>query len=375
MMDGKMLKGYYIHFNARDTLGVSNKIDMQLKEMRKYSIVEEIDIRLATKSLIRNITGVLPFGSLAWDYAEAYQKVEKPDYIYIRKINGDRKLYLFLKHIRRDFPNCKILIEIHTYPYYQNMLKSVSGIVFLIKDYINYRKIAKLIDRIVTFSDDQEIFHVPTIQTINGIDVQSVCPVEKLREKDSKEISMIAVAMMGKYHGYERIFNGLKEYYEHGGSHDFQFHIVGEGSVKNEYMKLVKELGIEKHVVFWGVKMGEDLHEIYCKADLAISTLAWYKVGIKRSSALKVREYLAKGLPVVTGCREDAFDGSDTQYYCQFPNDSSNIDMLKVEKFYHQIYDGVERSQVISDVRKFAMKHVDIQVAMKPVMDFLIESK
>lgn len=368
-----MLKGYYIHFNARDTLGVSNKIDMQLREMRKYSIVEEIDIRLATKSLIRNIIGVLPFGSLAWDYAEAYQKVDKPDYIYIRKINGDRKLYLFLKHIRRDFPNCKILIEIHTYPYYKNMLKSASGIIFLIKDYFNYRKISKLIDRIVTFSDDKEIFHVPTIRVINGIDVQSVCPVKKLQGKDTNEISMIAVAMMGKYHGYERVFNGLKEYYDHGGDHNFQFHIVGDGPPKNMYIGLVKQLGLEEHVVFWGVRSGEELHKIYCKADLAVSTLAWYKVGVKKSSALKVREYLAKGLPVISGCREDAFDGNDIRYCCQFPNDNSNIDMLKIEKFYHQLYDGVGREQVISDVRKFAMEYVDIQVTMKPVMDFILE--
>lgn len=371
MIKREKQKGYYIHFNARDTIGAANKIDMQLKEMRKYFMVEEVDIKLSTKSLLRNMTGILPFGSLAWDYKEAYQKIEVPDFIYIRKINGDRKLYLFLKYIKKNFPCCKILIEIHTFPYYRNMLNSLSGIIFLIKDYFNYRKIAGLIDRIVTFSDDKEIFHVPTIQIMNGIDVSSICPVDILQPKSSDEIGIIAVAMMGKYHGYERLFIGLKKYYEQGGNHNFQIHMVGDGAVKKTYIKLVEELGLESHVTFWGVKSGRELHDIYCRAELAISTLAWYKVGIQRSSALKVREYLAKGLPVIAGCREDAFDGTDGRYCCQFPNDDSPIDMFKVAEFYHKIYDGIKREQVIINVRRFAMEHIDNHVAMRPVINFL----
>jgi hypothetical protein len=70
----KEINGYYMHFNARDTMGVSKKIDMQLAELRKYGLCTEINVRLTTKSIVKNMLAVFPGYNMKWDYGSAYTK-------------------------------------------------------------------------------------------------------------------------------------------------------------------------------------------------------------------------------------------------------------------------------------------------------------
>nr|MCR5774286.1 hypothetical protein [Lachnospiraceae bacterium] len=92
---GEDLRGYYIHYNARDTIGASKKIDMQLEAFASHYDIEEINIRLKSKSYVRNAVALLPFGSLTWDFGSALDKIKDPDFLYIRKNLYDRRQYLF----------------------------------------------------------------------------------------------------------------------------------------------------------------------------------------------------------------------------------------------------------------------------------------
>lgn len=369
------MKGYFIHFNARDTAGVSAKIDMQLKEFAKYFDIQEINIKLSQKGIIRNALSILPYVSLAWDYTEAYNKIERPDFLYIRKVGGDYKHYRFLKYIKKQFPSCKILIEIPTYPYYKEGLRNIKG-VLIVKDYYNYLfKMPKYIDRIVTYAEDETIFGVPTLRIMNGIDVQSVDPIDFSGQHHPDRINMIAVSYMQPHHGYERVIEGLHQYYDNHGKCDYHIHMVGDGTDRVKYENMIHKYGLESHFTFYGMQSGKNLHEIYCQMDLALSSFGWYKDGISKSSALKVREYLAKGLPVVSGCREDAFDGTNGEYGEIFPNDVSPIDFERIDSFYERIYKGHDRRWVIENVREFAKDHVDNSVTMKPIVDYIAEKK
>jgi glycosyltransferase involved in cell wall biosynthesis len=84
--------------------------------------------------------------------------------------------------------------------------------------------------------------------------------------------------------------------------------------------------------------LGRDRYlPIMAQADVAIGPLALHRKGLSESSALKVAEYLAHGIPVILGNAETAFpDGAP--FLLQLPNTEDNVDAATDE-----IRDFVER--------------------------------
>lgn len=364
------MKGYYIPFGARSIVSINKKIDMQKEQLSKLGAVEEVDVKIAPKSVIRQALSVLPFVDLPWDYSEAYDKIKNPDYIYMRRTGADRKFIKFLKDMRSQYPKCKLICEIPTYPYIGEMLRDYRCL-FICKELYNTRKLKRYVDRIVTYSKDNMIFHIKTIKMMNGIDVSAIKPVIS-RNKTNDTINLIAVAVMQESHGYERIIKGIERYYNTGGKRQIVFHMVGEGNEKTRYEKLVKQLGIEQNVIFYGKRVGEELDKIYEIADAAVCVFGFYKIKIQISSALKAREYLAKGLPIISGCKEDVFENKQFEYYYEFENDASIIDMQKVIDFCDKIYGKKTKDEVVREIREFALQHVDMSVTMNPLLDYIV---
>jgi glycosyltransferase involved in cell wall biosynthesis len=298
-------------------------------------------------------------------------EIENPDFLYIRFTPTDRKNINFIKWLHIKYPKCKLIMEVPTYPYCNELLNNKSMIPFYFKDCVYNKKLSKYIDRIVTFSTDDMIFGVSTIKIMNGIDVASIKPIKNNIYKNDA-IRLLAVAKLQKSHGYERVILGLKEYYEGKHSKMVEMHIVGEGPELNYYKSLVKEYKLEEHVIFYGNKIDEELDAIYDLADIGLSCFGLYKRGINKSSALKVREYLSKGLPVVSGCYEDAFKG-DKRYYLEFPNDNTPVDVLTIVKFYDSIYEnGKSVDQVHDEIIEYAKNTIDVSITMKPIVEYLM---
>ena len=73
---------------------------------------------------------------------------------------------------------------------------------------------------------------------------------------------------------------------------DWQFDVVGMGP---------EETGATANVTWHGPLERDDVLRVLAKADLAIGTLALHRKSMSEASPLKVREYLAVGLPVLYG--------------------------------------------------------------------------
>ncbi len=367
------MKGYFIPFGARSIVSVNKKIDMQTRQLSTIGEVEEVDVKIAPKSMLRYAVSILPFFSLPWDYTEAYERIKDPDYLFIRRSGADGRFIRFLKHIKKEYPNCKILCEIATYPYVGEMLRSYRGWLFLLKELYNQIFLKKYVDRFITYSPDDKILGVQTIRIMNGIEVSSVREVSN-RQVDVRTINLIAVAMMQKSHGYERVIRGLRKYYDDGGERDIILYMVGGGKEKDTYLKLVNKLHLENNIIFCGIKTGEELDRIYEKADIALSIFGAYKAGIKVSSALKTKEYLAKGLPVVSGCPEDVCLHGKFRYYLEYSNNRKIIDIKKIIEFYDMIYTNNNKKEVVEEIRKYAYDVADMKKTMKPVMEYIMGS-
>ncbi len=369
------MQGYYIHYKGRIPIGDSKRMDMMLEEFGKMSDIEEIDLMPQRCSLFRALLGFLPLVNIKRDYKKAYECMEKryPNYIYIRRTTADRGFLNFLKHIRNKYPECKIIIEIMTFPYDREEFCNLIYWPYFFKERLNRKKYKLYIDRFVTYSDDSSIFDVKTIRTLNGIDVGKIIAVSG--EKKSPDINLIAVAGMYKFHGYERLLYGLYHYNKNGGKRKIVFHLVGEGPELLKYRNIIKKCRLEDQVVFYGKKDGTELDEIYDGMDMGISSLGLYKLGINRISSQKLNEYLAKGLPVVAGCDTVALTGKNSEYYIQFENNDNPIDMFKIVDFYDAIYGANRpRKEIVNDIRQLAYKTVDISVAMNGIIGYIGET-
>lgn len=251
---------------------------------------------------------------------------------------------------------CKVIIEIPTYPYRNNHGHTLFSYIRLWADTFFSSFLRRYVDRIVTYSDDKEIFHIKTINTINGIDYGKTDLVQL--HGDNNELNLISVAHLYSCHGYDRVIKGLANYCNSMPNRVVNFHIVGEGEVYEDLKHLVTSLRLEKFVFFHGYLSGQDLDKIYNLADVAVNSLAIHRIGLITESTLKAKEYCAKGLPIITAFELDSLSAEDNMRYTyRVPLNDNPIDINSVIRFYDGLrqvpnYNSIIRnhSQMICDM-------------------------
>jgi len=370
------MAGYYVHENyivdgINTCPGVQKKVLEQINTIGTKTQISEVVVDLKSNSLKNKLLRRLPGGSNLYHWDDIFDYIINPDFVYIRKPLLDYGSHLFLRQIRKKYPDAKMLLEIPTYPYDREYLVNYKRIPMFLKEWFYRNQLKKFVNRIVTYSDDKKIFGIPTICIQNGINVKEH-PVRNPK-KDTSEIHLIAVACFQRAHGYERIIKGLGEYYRTGGSRRVILDLVGSGDEVELYKQLADSLELQENVVFWGPRHDAELTEVFDKADIGLAPFGFYKHGIEVSSALKLREYLARGLPVVAGSRQDVFTEETFSYYLEFPNNDSTVDIKRIVDFYDRIYHGTETyKDVICNIRKYAEENVTWEKTFCPVVTYLL---
>ncbi len=366
-----MKKGYYIHFQGRQSIGVSRKIDMQIEEFRKFFEIREIEVETPVRPLAGRILGLFPTASIRRDYRAALEQMVDPDFLYVRRTVADRNYLRFWKCVKERFPNCRIIIELFTYPYDRDDFGKWNAWPFYIKELLYRPKLKRYVDRFTTYTEDREIFGIPTLRSSNGINVDSVTQVSGAFEDG--RINLIGVAFMQRHHGYERIIKGLHEYYGKGArEYRVTLRLVGDGPEKPLYQELVSRYHLEEFVLFYPTMSGKELDELYDSSDVALVSFGMYKLGFHgKLSALKSRECLAKGMPLITGCEIDVLS-EDYPYAKVFPNDGSTVDIEEITALYRRIRDSVGSKKELADrIREFAREHVSMEAAMRQVVAYI----
>ena len=366
--------GVYIRSgSSKKFSGVDGKVKNQIKAFSSQYEMKEIIIQKKPTNAFKAILNRMPLGSFGRDYETAKKDIEllsDVEFFYIRNSAWDREWTDFLKWLRVQYPNSKVVLEIPTHPYGSELLKNKEMWPFFFKDIIWRKNAVKYVDRIVTFSEDDYIWGIPTIKSQNGIVVDDITPITET-DDHNEVIRMIAVAMMQPYHGFERLIKGLYIYYKSGRKRHVKLKMVGYGPELENYQNLVKELGLADKIVFTGKLSGDELDLAYDGCDLAIGSMGGYKIGIDCFSSIKLGEYLAKGLPVITGARTLVFDKYGSDYNLNFPNDSSEIDVDKIVAFYDSLYCGKKKSLVHREIREFAKNTIDVHTTMSGVLEYL----
>lgn len=277
---------------------------------------------------------------------------------YIRYWFADRWFLELLK--KQEELGIKSVLEFPSIPYDGIFSRQIVS-----EDHYYREQLHKYIRCCTTFGRYDQVFHIPCLAIPNGVDMKD--QKKKCYRKKDGTIVLLAVARFWKAHGYERLIEGMHDYYRKGGKRNIIFNVVGDGVQLDFYSKLVDEYQLQEHVIFYGCLEGEALNRVYDNSDIAVSVLGFYKAGIQSASPIKTCEYCARGIPFIYGYDELSFNESKYFAY-QVSNDETPIDMKKVVEFYDAMYDGRD---FVKDMRQYAMSNLTWDTILQPVIDYL----
>ncbi|HEY5464536.1 MAG TPA: glycosyltransferase [Hanamia sp.] len=265
-------------------------------------------------------------------YKNLYNYIDDNDIklVYIRYIHFANPFFIsFLKKLKKK--GIIVLLELPTYPYDQEYRNAhlTAKLAFLIEIFFR-KKFKNYVTRIITLSHDTTIFKIPTIQISNGIDANFIDMVKK--RKPDGELHLIGVATISFWDGYDRVIEGLYNYYKAGEADKKKvfFHIVGDttNSESLRYKQMVKKYSLSNYVSFYGKKSGKELDNLFDRMDLAVGSLGCHRKAIHNIKSLKNREYCARGIPFFYSETDPDFEDKNFIYKVPANDDPINIEEI-----------------------------------------------
>lgn len=360
------MKALFLIFHGFDKAnGISKKIHYQVKALKECGV----DVRLCYYDI--TATGerrwmvddevIADFGTgttakvwkrIYYSPIADYARRENIYLVYIRSHHNANPFTLNLvKHLKRT--GAKVVMEIPTYPYDQEY-SSLSMKFHLVIDRCFRRQLSRHLDGIVTFSNAETIFGGKTIRISNGIDFDAI-PIKQGRNDTSHELHLIGVAEVHYWHGFDRLVNGLAEYYRTNPEYKVYFHIVGPLSgerERKEILPVIRDNHLEPYVILHGPLHSEKLNAQFEKADFAIGSLGRHRSGITYIKTLKNREYAARGLAFMYSENDEDFDSMP--YVWKVPADESPIDIPRLIDF--QRNQAMTPAEIRESVRPLSWK-------------------
>lgn len=274
----------------------------------------------------------------------------------------------FLFFNKRKADNCKIIIE------YNSLLptefKMLGDYPYFILDTLFGTLFRKKIDGIIGVTDEITEHEVtragypfkPHITIGNGLDVNNF-PVRYQNNLSDNNLDLLCVANVSHWHGLDRVIKGLATYK---GRIVVRLHIVGEGKKIESLKELVIHHGVNHLVIFHGYLVGKKLDGMFDQCHVAVGSLGIHRLGIMQASVLKVREYIARGIPVIYSGIDKDFP-NDYPYILRIKADESSIDIDEVIDFAKRVYSDPLHP---IKMRDYALKALDWSIKLMVLKDF-----
>ena len=368
---------FLVYHGFSDESGISKKIHYQVKGLRQNG--HEVHLcyydfdphghrcRYVGNKVIADYgTGALAAirSRTQLDCIYNYCAVNAIEMVYARSFMNASPILVRLFH-KLNKRGIKCITEIPTYPY-DSEFKGYP-LKYKIPLYIDklFRKaLAKKMEAIVTFSNEETIFGKRTICISNGIDLDSI-PIHN--PKKQNDIHLIAVAEIHYWHGFDRLVAGMGEYYKlNPDARKVFFHVVGweddRGTTSNGYLTVeqtAKKYNIGQYVVNHGKLFGDKLDEVFNQCVFAIGSLGRHRSGITNIKTLKNREYAARGIPFIYSETDNDFE--DKPYIIKAPADESPVNI-------RQIIDFIDTHDVNPTEIRNTVEHLSWRFQMEKVV-------
>ena len=352
--------------------GISEKIRSQVESLRRAGLDMRFCYQREENGIFNNYIdetffyslggGIIAHLRLYYNYKPIleYVKRENIEFVYIRYIQLANPFYnKFLHDLKKA--GAIVYLEIPTYPYDGEYTVGLMKKIQKKIEKVYRRRFYNYVDRIVTYVEKDTIFNIPTVRISNGVNMNKI-PERKVKEHTG--INLVGVAMLSKWHGYDRLIEGIHNYYKNGGIEDVQFFIVGDGgTVLSDYQERIDEYELNNHIHSEGVKFGRELDAYFDNADMAIGCLACHRKNVKSVKSLKNVEYAARG--IVFCYSEENSDFDEASYVLKIPADETPIDVSRLIDFINN------NNETPSDIRKTVINSLSWDAQMKIVEESL----
>jgi len=319
------------------------------------------------RTLVRRAPlGGLPGYAKTLFYVDLMEGLKKA--VSLRRFDG-----VYLRYMRFFFnapgalsrvkeTGAKLILEHPTYPFeHGRVMSPLRRPVFWVLDRV-FAHIEPLLDLYALIGDPcgPELHGVPAINIVNGVDVDRM---PSHVNRPTPDIGFLALASMSRWQGYDRLIEALAAYR---GDAEITLHMVGgegDGALA-EWKRLARERGVEGRVRFHGELFGPQLDEVAARCDVGVGGLGLFRKGQFCSMTLKLREYMARGLPFVYAV-DDPDVPEEARFCLRVPNDDSPIDMAELVAFARRAKADDEVSGLM---RAYAREHMSWQNVLKNVL-------
>ncbi len=221
--------------------------------------------------------------------------------------------------------------------------------------------------KVVQYAEEGKFFSLgverKTIKIGNGVDVESIPCRSSAPKWPSLTLNLVAVGTIAFWHGWDKLIEAIRIV---GNDPEVDFNInlsiIGDGPDRIKLEQLVSSYNLSNNIKFTGLLYGKELYEEYNKAHFGVSSLGWSRVGIYEASPLKVREYLAAGLPVIAATKDPDFNNNDSIVINLA--DEGSVD--NIVKFIRNI--SLMKIPSVKECRLFAENNLDFKIKMKKVL-------
>ena len=342
------MKALFLIFHGfNDANGISKKIQYQVQALKDNGLETHLCYlyedqgnkqRIVDEEIIADygdgIKGKI-YKRLEYQSIVRYALEHHIDFVYMRSNHNANPFTIrMLKQLKKA--GIRVVMEIPTYPYDQEYVSPFMKTELFI-DRCFRKTMAGYLDRIITFSEYETIFGIPTIQISNGIDFDAI-PLKRNLNDTTHTLHLLGVAEIHYWHGYDRLIQGLANYYAQNPSYKVYFHLAGNLSGKRESDKIIpviQKYRLEPYVIFHGALYGEELNTLFEQCDLGIGSLGRHRSGITNIKTLKNREYAARGIPFIYS--EIDTDFENMPYILKVPADDSPIDIQTIIDFHKTV--------------------------------------
>jgi len=258
------------------------------------------------------------------------------DYVIVRYNSADILAFLFLRR------KSKILFYHHTKSLEE--LKTYNKIAYLIEKFTGKLQhhgvhgIVSVSPEIVQFECNRNNIKNTYILT-NGI----IIPNEEIIDnRDHEKIKIIMVcSRFQDFHGLDLLLESINVFstssrHNHNNC-DYELHFYGEA-----YPETINQISLTQNCFYHGHIDSSDLCVLFSHFDLGIGVLAYFRRNITQTSAIKTKEYLASGLPIINNYTEIGF-----------PPDFNYIKKLEKDFTFDQILDyALEMKKIDKNIIK-----------------------
>lgn len=378
-MNKKLLFFTKMNFGVAANGGIKKKVFAQARTFRQHGF--EVDVLWFSDQIVslegHNITLTVRHSS-SWGRLRflfggflAVIDIKDYDYLYVRHFLTNPLFLWLLYRVKKANPSIKIFMEIPTFPYRFEFGKM--PFVKRLELWIDERCTGFFryyIDRIVTFSSQTHIFKIPTIRTDNGIDTEQFTLLDKAHY-DGQTLHLLGLANVQIWHGLDRFLEGMSQYYAANPTRIVQLHVVGSGDEIPRLQALTTKYGLQESVFFHGFLSGTELDTMFRRCHLGVGSCGMHRINVAKgeTSALKSREYAARGLPFVIGYEDRGFP-ENYPYLLQIAADETPVDVQNLVEFYENL---TTKPTYNLEMNQYAKANLTWQAKLQNVVDAFLE--